>query len=137
MKAPNRHMLRWKISIQQYRGYMTIAHKSGKIHKNEDGLSRWALANTPEYPAWVPQEQHHIEGICVTDIATEFFNQVEESYKMDKACHILCKPLMKDCKDPSLSSKLDEIWKKHIMKDDSTSLMESSTIELNIHVLWL
>ncbi|MBW0521516.1 hypothetical protein O181_061231 [Austropuccinia psidii MF-1] len=29
-----------------------------------------------------------------------------------KKCHILCKLLMKDCKDPSLSSKLDEICKK-------------------------
>ncbi|MBW0559427.1 hypothetical protein O181_099142 [Austropuccinia psidii MF-1] len=31
---------------------------------------------------------------------------------MDKSCHILFQPLMKYCKDPSLSSKIDEIWKK-------------------------
>ncbi|MBW0518427.1 hypothetical protein O181_058142 [Austropuccinia psidii MF-1] len=31
---------------------------------------------------------------------------------MDKNCHILCQPMMKYFKDPSLSSKLDEIWKK-------------------------
>ncbi|MBW0587253.1 hypothetical protein O181_126968 [Austropuccinia psidii MF-1] len=37
MKAPNRHMLRWKIAIQEYRGNMTIVHKSGNIHKNADG----------------------------------------------------------------------------------------------------
>ncbi|MBW0485763.1 hypothetical protein O181_025478 [Austropuccinia psidii MF-1] len=84
MKTPNRHMLRWQISIQEYRANMIIFHKSGNIHKNADGLSRWALANTPERPAWVPQEWHHIEGIFVTDIGTEFFNQVKESYKMDK-----------------------------------------------------
>ncbi|MBW0579900.1 hypothetical protein O181_119615 [Austropuccinia psidii MF-1] len=72
MKTPNRHMLRWQISIQEYRGNITIVHKSGNIHKNADGLSRWALENTPENPAWVPQEEHHIEGICVTDICTEF-----------------------------------------------------------------
>ncbi|MBW0578755.1 hypothetical protein O181_118470 [Austropuccinia psidii MF-1] len=112
MKTPNRHMLRWQISIQEYRGDMTIAHKSGNIYKNADGLSRWALENTPENTAWVPQEQHHIEGICVPDIGTEFFNQVKESYKMDKNFNILCQLLMKGCKDPSLSSKLDEIWKK-------------------------
>ncbi|MBW0555531.1 hypothetical protein O181_095246 [Austropuccinia psidii MF-1] len=112
MTTPNRHMLRWKISIQEYRVNMTIAHKSGNIHKNADGLSRWALENTPENLAWVPQEEHHIEGICATDIGTEFFDQVKESYKMDKNCHILCQPLMKDCKYPSISSKLDEIWKK-------------------------
>ncbi|MBW0509694.1 hypothetical protein O181_049409 [Austropuccinia psidii MF-1] len=88
---------------------MTIAHKSGNIHENADGLSRWALANTPENLTWVPQEEHHIEGICVTDIGTAFFNQVKESYEMDKTFHILCQLLIKDCKDPSLSSKLDEI----------------------------
>ncbi|MBW0537244.1 hypothetical protein O181_076959 [Austropuccinia psidii MF-1] len=81
------------------------------VHKNEDVLSRWALANTPKNPAWVPQEEHHIEGICVKDIGTEFFNQVKASYKMEKNCHILFQLLMKDCKDPSLSSKLYEVWK--------------------------
>ncbi|MBW0522244.1 hypothetical protein O181_061959 [Austropuccinia psidii MF-1] len=112
MKAPNRHMLRWQISIQDYRGNMTIVHKSGNIHKATDGLSRWALENTPENPAWVPQEEHHIEDICVTDIGTEFIHKVKKSYKMDKNCHILCQLLMKDCKDPSISSNLDEKWKK-------------------------
>ncbi|MBW0576866.1 hypothetical protein O181_116581 [Austropuccinia psidii MF-1] len=42
MKTPNRHMLRWQITIQEYRGNMTIAHKSGNIHKMQmflpDGL---------------------------------------------------------------------------------------------------
>ncbi|MBW0585441.1 hypothetical protein O181_125156, partial [Austropuccinia psidii MF-1] len=112
MKTPNGHMLRWQIAIQEYRGDMTIVHNSGNIHKNSDGLSRWALENTPDNPAWVPQEEHYIEGICVTDIGTEFFNQVKESYKIDKNCHILSQLLMKDFKDPSLSSKLDETWKK-------------------------
>ncbi|MBW0518192.1 hypothetical protein O181_057907 [Austropuccinia psidii MF-1] len=106
------HMLRWQIAIQEYRGNITIVHKSGNIHKNVDGLSRWALANTPENLAWVPQEEHHIEGICVTEIGTEFFNQVKESYKIDKNCHILSQLLMEDCKDPALSSKLDKIWKR-------------------------
>ncbi|MBW0547972.1 hypothetical protein O181_087687 [Austropuccinia psidii MF-1] len=91
---------------------MTIVHKSGNIHKNADGLSRWALANTPKNTAWVPQEEHHIEGICITDIGTEFLSQVKESYKIYKDCHILYQLIMKDCKDLSLSSKVDEIWKK-------------------------
>ncbi|MBW0566954.1 hypothetical protein O181_106669 [Austropuccinia psidii MF-1] len=82
---------------------MTIVHKSGNIHKNADSLGRWALANTPENPAWVKQEEHHIEGISVTDIGTEFFNKVIESYKIDNNCHILCQLLMKDCKDPSIT----------------------------------
>ncbi|MBW0562915.1 hypothetical protein O181_102630 [Austropuccinia psidii MF-1] len=111
MKPSNRHMLRLQIAIQGYRGNMNIAHKFGNIHKNADGLSRWALTNTPENPAWVTQEDHHIEGICVTDIGTELFNQVKESYKMEGNCDILFQLLMKNCKDPSLSSKLDEIWR--------------------------
>ncbi|MBW0552268.1 hypothetical protein O181_091983 [Austropuccinia psidii MF-1] len=68
---------------------MTIVHKSGNIHQNADRLSRFSLANTPENPAWIPQEEYHIEGICVTDISTEFFNQVEESYKMAKNSYLI------------------------------------------------
>ncbi|MBW0516318.1 hypothetical protein O181_056033 [Austropuccinia psidii MF-1] len=34
MKTPNRHMLRWQIAIQEYRGNMTIVHKAGNIHNN-------------------------------------------------------------------------------------------------------
>ncbi|MBW0571441.1 hypothetical protein O181_111156 [Austropuccinia psidii MF-1] len=105
-------MLRWQIAIQEYWGKINIVHKYGNIHKNVDGLSRWALANTRDNPAWVPQEEHHIEGICVTDIGTEFFSQVKESYKIDNNCHILSHLQMKDCKDPSLSSKLYVTWKK-------------------------
>ncbi|MBW0571587.1 hypothetical protein O181_111302 [Austropuccinia psidii MF-1] len=100
MKTPNKHMIRWQIAIQEYRENMTIAHKSGSIHKNADGLSRWALATTPKNPSWVPQEEYHIEGICLTDIGIEFFDQFKESYKIDKNCHILFQLLMKDCKDP-------------------------------------
>ncbi|MBW0568957.1 hypothetical protein O181_108672 [Austropuccinia psidii MF-1] len=114
MKTPNRHILRWQITIQEYKGNMNIAHKSGNIHKNAYGLSRWALANRPKHPAWVPEEEHHIEGICVADIGTESFNQVKERYKIDENCHILFQLLMEDCKDPSLSSKIDETWKKSI-----------------------
>ncbi|MBW0539093.1 hypothetical protein O181_078808 [Austropuccinia psidii MF-1] len=112
MKTPNRHMLRWQISIQEYKGNITIVHKSGNIHENADVLNRWALANKPGIFKWLPQEEHYIEGICVTEIGTEFFNKVKERYNMDKICHILSQLLMKDCKDPSLSSKLDEVRKK-------------------------
>ncbi|MBW0585980.1 hypothetical protein O181_125695 [Austropuccinia psidii MF-1] len=69
----NRHMLRWKIAIQEFQANMTIVHKEGNIHKNADGLSRWALANTPDNPDYVPLEvepQTQIEGIKITDIAT-------------------------------------------------------------------
>ncbi|MBW0531376.1 hypothetical protein O181_071091 [Austropuccinia psidii MF-1] len=84
METPNRHMLRWQIAIQEYRGNMTIVHKAGNIHNNADRLSRWALANTPDNLAYVPLEaepQIPIEGINITDIGTEFFEEVREYYK--------------------------------------------------------
>ncbi|MBW0473265.1 hypothetical protein O181_012980 [Austropuccinia psidii MF-1] len=76
------HILRWQIAIQEYRGNMTIVHKSGNNHKNADGLSRWALVNTPDNPGYVPLEaepQIPIEGINITDIGTGFFEEVRES----------------------------------------------------------
>ncbi|MBW0575287.1 hypothetical protein O181_115002, partial [Austropuccinia psidii MF-1] len=78
METPNRHMLRWQIAIREYRGNMTIVHKAGNIHKNANGLSRLASANTPDNTAFVPLEaepQIPIEGINITDIGTEFFEE--------------------------------------------------------------
>ncbi|MBW0477363.1 hypothetical protein O181_017078 [Austropuccinia psidii MF-1] len=91
---------------------MNIVHRSGNIHKNADVLSRLALANTPKNPSSVPPEENYIEGVCVIEIGTELFNQAKERYKMDNNCHILCQLLMKDCNNPSLSSKLYYSWKK-------------------------
>ncbi|MBW0505843.1 hypothetical protein O181_045558 [Austropuccinia psidii MF-1] len=107
-------MLRWQIAIQEYRGNMTIVHKAGNIHKNSDGLSRWELPNTPKNSAYVPtsaEPQVPIEGINITDVGTEFFEEVRESYKQDNKCHILTAILDKDCKDASLANSLDDIWK--------------------------
>ncbi|MBW0560950.1 hypothetical protein O181_100665 [Austropuccinia psidii MF-1] len=38
MKTPNIQKLIWQIAIQEYGVNITIAHKSGNIHKNADGL---------------------------------------------------------------------------------------------------
>ncbi|MBW0489628.1 hypothetical protein O181_029343 [Austropuccinia psidii MF-1] len=46
-----------QIAIQEYIGNMNIVHQAGNIHKNSDGLSRWALANTPNNPDYVPLEE--------------------------------------------------------------------------------
>ncbi|MBW0588699.1 hypothetical protein O181_128414 [Austropuccinia psidii MF-1] len=76
MKTPNRHLLRWQIAIKKYRGNMNIVPKAGNIHKNADNLSRWALANTPDSPAYVALEaepQIPIERTNITNIGTEFF----------------------------------------------------------------
>ncbi|MBW0587432.1 hypothetical protein O181_127147 [Austropuccinia psidii MF-1] len=99
MKTPNRHMLRWQIAIQEYRGNMTIVHKDGNIHKNADGLSRWALPNTLANPVYVTtsaEPQIPIEGINIKDVGTELFEEVRESYKQDKNCHIITSLLDKD-----------------------------------------
>ncbi|MBW0508343.1 hypothetical protein O181_048058 [Austropuccinia psidii MF-1] len=107
-------MLRWQIAIQEYRGNMAIVHKEEEIHNNADGLSRWALANTPDNPAYVTLEaepQIPIEGMNLTNIGTEFFEEVRESYKQAKNFHILTSFLDKDCKDTSLVNALDEVWK--------------------------
>ncbi|MBW0567807.1 hypothetical protein O181_107522 [Austropuccinia psidii MF-1] len=116
MKTPNRHMLRWQIAIQEYRGNMAIAHKDGNIHKNADGLSRWPLPSNIDNPAYVPEEaspQISIEGISVTDLNTIFFEEVRNSYTQDKNSSILCQLLNKECKDNSLINALDELWKKY------------------------
>ncbi|MBW0533662.1 hypothetical protein O181_073377 [Austropuccinia psidii MF-1] len=78
-------MLRWKISILEYRGNMTILHEAGNVHQNTDFLSRWALPNTPDKPAYFPENEEpqiSIEGINITDVGTEFF---EEDRKRN--CH--------------------------------------------------
>ncbi|MBW0512381.1 hypothetical protein O181_052096 [Austropuccinia psidii MF-1] len=101
MKTPNRHMLRWQISIQEYRGNMTTVNKAGNIHNSSVALSRWALHNTPENPACVPENagpQIPIERIDLTDVGTEFFEEARESYEKDKNFHILTSLLGKYCK---------------------------------------
>ncbi|MBW0473969.1 hypothetical protein O181_013684 [Austropuccinia psidii MF-1] len=113
MEILNRNMWSWQISIQEYRGNMTIVHKVGNIFKNADGLSRGELANTPDNTAHVPlgaEPQIPIQGINITNIGTEFFEEVGQSYKPEKNCHILTSLLNKDCKDKSLFYSLDEVW---------------------------
>ncbi|MBW0551559.1 hypothetical protein O181_091274 [Austropuccinia psidii MF-1] len=115
MKTPNRHILRWQIAIQEYRSNMTIFHKDGNIHKNEDGLSRWPLPNNIYNPAYVPEEasqQIPIELISVKDLNTTFFEEVRSSDTQDRNCSIPCQLLIKGSKDNSLIHALDEIWKK-------------------------
>ncbi|MBW0557435.1 hypothetical protein O181_097150 [Austropuccinia psidii MF-1] len=115
MKTIKRHILRWQIAIQEYRGNVRIVHKDGNTHKNKDGLRRWPLQNYIFNTAYVPEEaspQIPIERISVTDLNTTFFEEVKNSYTKDKNCRILFKLLTNDSKDNSLSHALDEIWKR-------------------------
>ncbi|MBW0528907.1 hypothetical protein O181_068622 [Austropuccinia psidii MF-1] len=55
MKPSNRHMLRWGIAIQEYRGNMTIIYKQVKSHTNADVLRRWPLDNVKSNPYYDPE----------------------------------------------------------------------------------
>ncbi|MBW0573415.1 hypothetical protein O181_113130 [Austropuccinia psidii MF-1] len=55
MMTTDRHMLRWQIAIQEYRGNVTIIYKEGKSHTNADGLSRWPLDNVQSNSAYDPE----------------------------------------------------------------------------------
>ncbi|MBW0492191.1 hypothetical protein O181_031906 [Austropuccinia psidii MF-1] len=55
MKTTNRHILRWQIGIQEYRGNMTIIYKEGKDYNDTDGLRGWPLDNFKRNPAYYPE----------------------------------------------------------------------------------
>ncbi|MBW0482077.1 hypothetical protein O181_021792 [Austropuccinia psidii MF-1] len=55
IETTNRHIWRWQIAIQEYRGNMTIIYKEGKSHINFDGLSRFPLDNFKSNPAYYPE----------------------------------------------------------------------------------
>ncbi|MBW0518996.1 hypothetical protein O181_058711 [Austropuccinia psidii MF-1] len=59
MKTTNRHILRWKIAIKEYRGNIII-YQEGKSHSNADGLSRWPLDNVKSNPAYDPEVEAKI-----------------------------------------------------------------------------
>ncbi|MBW0507391.1 hypothetical protein O181_047106 [Austropuccinia psidii MF-1] len=93
---------------------MTIVHKAGNIHKNSDGLSRWALPITTDNPSYVftgSETQIPTEGINITDVGTEFSEEVRDTYKLDNNFHILTSLLDKGHKDAALANSLDDIWK--------------------------
>ncbi|MBW0528096.1 hypothetical protein O181_067811 [Austropuccinia psidii MF-1] len=60
MKNSNRQILKRQISIQEYRGNMTIIYKEGKSHTNADGLRRWPLDNVKSNPAYDPEVEAKI-----------------------------------------------------------------------------
>ncbi|MBW0568771.1 hypothetical protein O181_108486 [Austropuccinia psidii MF-1] len=93
---------------------MTIVHKDGNIHKNEDGLNRWPLPNNIDNLAYVPEKaspQIPVEGISDSYLKTTFLEEVRKSFTQDRNCRVLCQLLTKDCKDNSLINALAEIWK--------------------------
>ncbi|MBW0593234.1 hypothetical protein O181_132949 [Austropuccinia psidii MF-1] len=93
---------------------MTIVYKARNVHKNADGLSRWAVPKTPEIPAYFPENaepQITIEGINITDVEIELFQEARDSYKQDSNFHILTYLLDKYLKDASWKKLLHNLWK--------------------------
>ncbi|MBW0471415.1 hypothetical protein O181_011130 [Austropuccinia psidii MF-1] len=115
MKTPKRHIIRWKIAIQEYRGNMNIVHKDGNIHKVADGLSRWLLPNNIDSTVYLPEEaslQIPIERISARDLNTTSFEEVRNSYTHNMNCRLLFQLVTKECRENSLIHSLDEIWTK-------------------------
>ncbi|MBW0525330.1 hypothetical protein O181_065045 [Austropuccinia psidii MF-1] len=94
---------------------MTIVNKDENIHNNDNYLSRLELSKKLYKSNYVPANaelQIQIKGINITDVGTDFFEEVRESYKKDRNCHILTSLLEKYLKDVALANLLDYIWKK-------------------------
>lgn len=85
LSTPNRHMLRWQLAIQEYRGRMSIIHREGKAHANAEGLSRAALPNDSSNPAadLDPEELPQIHAIAMIDLKDEFFETIRDGYRED------------------------------------------------------
>ncbi|MBW0570783.1 hypothetical protein O181_110498 [Austropuccinia psidii MF-1] len=93
---------------------MTILNRDNNIHKNSNGFSIWALANTPYNPAYVSESaepQIPAAGINITDVGADFFEEERESYNKDHNCHILTYLIDKYLEDTALANSLDYIWK--------------------------
>ncbi|MBW0479389.1 hypothetical protein O181_019104 [Austropuccinia psidii MF-1] len=118
----NRHMLRWQIVIQEYRGNMTIIYKEVKSHTNADVLSRWPLDNVKRNPAYEPEvaakvplnfmEIDRKKNFRFSEWASEshieFLNAVMGTYAKQKKCGIWLQVLQQKYRSPELESWLEE-----------------------------
>jgi hypothetical protein len=115
MKTLSRHMMRWQIAIQEWRGSMTIVHRVGFVHQNADGLSRWALPNDANNPAADLSDTIHkvpVVGILVSSLLLEFWEGVGKSYSTDSNATCLVSILKsKELSRPDLVEALAEPWK--------------------------
>ncbi|MBW0587482.1 hypothetical protein O181_127197 [Austropuccinia psidii MF-1] len=104
MKTTNRHMLRWQIAIQEYRGNMTIIYKEDR--RRNFRFSEWEPAsgtldggNTDSSGT-----ETSILGIGSSELHNEFFSSVLKS-------------------SPELESQLEEPWLR-AYKDNKFSLVD-------------
>jgi hypothetical protein len=114
MKSPRRHMMRWQIAIQEWRGSMRIVHREGAKHRNTDSLSRWELPNDHSNPAADFEEVKReipIMAISVSTLTEDFWSRVKRSYSSghNAACLVLILHSKESC--PDLVDALEEPWK--------------------------
>jgi hypothetical protein len=94
---------------------MTIIHKEGTKHKNADGLSRWALPNTPANLPYDPEDDYifPILGIHVCDLDEAFYEMVKQSYNNNCELLKLITILNNDNSPPELVASLPDTLSKH------------------------
>ncbi|MBW0531360.1 hypothetical protein O181_071075 [Austropuccinia psidii MF-1] len=95
MKTTNRHMLRWQIAIQEYRGNMKIIYKEGKSHPSAD--DHWITSKATQLMTLKFQPRP-------LSIA------VLKSYAKHQQCSILLQLLQQKYRSSELESQLEEPW---------------------------
>ncbi|MBW0578284.1 hypothetical protein O181_117999 [Austropuccinia psidii MF-1] len=110
METTNRHMLRWQIAIQEYRGNMTIIYKEDR--RRSFRFCEWApesgtldSGNTDSEGIETP-----ILGISSSELHNKFFSAVQKSYAKHKQCSILLQLLQQKYRSPELEAQLEEPW---------------------------
>jgi hypothetical protein len=111
MKTPNRHMLRWQLAIQQYRGKMTLRYREGKKNTNVDGLSRAPLDNDNSNPAAGYSSDEDTTAVCVLSVVNlddEFYQKIRDGYDKEKNAELLKRILDKPTPEKqALAASLD------------------------------
>ncbi|MBW0532246.1 hypothetical protein O181_071961 [Austropuccinia psidii MF-1] len=134
MKTTNRHMLRWKKAIQEYRRNITIIYKEGKSHTNADCLSGWPLDNVIRNPAYDPEVAAKIPIHFMEINMRKNFNFLNvhqemvpktgiKTYAKHKKCGLLLQLLQQRYRSPELESQLGEPWLR-VYKDNKFFLID-------------
>ncbi|MBW0476866.1 hypothetical protein O181_016581 [Austropuccinia psidii MF-1] len=110
MKTTNRHILRWQIAIQEYRGNMTTINKEDR--KRNFRFSEWAPGSGTLDSGKTDSEgtETPILGISSSELHNEFFSAVLKSYSKHKQCGMLLQLLQQKYRSPELESQLEEPW---------------------------
>ena len=142
MKTPDRHIFRWQLAIQEYRGRMKISHRAGKIHQNADLLSRYPLPNDDNNTGRVEDvDIIEVFGLHVVDLASEFYKEVIGTYQKCKNLRTLFKILSDEnnVENPTYSLSLDKEYKPlydkghFILEDDLLYYRRNGSHRLVIH----